>query len=417
MEDKKGFNREAWIEGAKVIFHPEWIRRWRKNPFSVMPIYLEVSPAGMCNHRCVICAPEMLNYPNRFLPLNAIKRVLKELKEVREEDPDGLGVKSIQYAGEGEPTLHKNFAEIVYLTREAGIDVGMLTNGTGLNAKLAEKIIPLVNGFIQFSINAGTKNSYAKLHRTTPDHWDLVWTNIARAVKIRAMSGAKDCDLGVNMTVLIHGSVERNGSYIPPNWPEVEDLVKKARDSGVNYMAIKPYSQHPYSASTAKHYGEMSYKNMMSDMIQTIQNLKDRYSSPDFEIIFRESRFREYEEDKREYRVCNSVPTIWSYIQSDGLWLSCSSFWTDSRFVLGNILTQSVRQIWFGNRRREHLDFILSRGKFAGCGLDIEECRQTCHPDKENRLLARLSALTDEDFERALGEFAQIPRPKRANFI
>jgi GTP 3',8-cyclase len=410
-------NREAWIENSKVVYHPKWIRRWRKDPFSVPPIYLEVSPVGMCNHRCVICAPEMLEYPNRSLPIGAISRFLDELKELREEDPDGLGVKSIQYAGEGEPTLHKNFAEIVRLTHKAGIDVGILTNGTGLNAGLAERIIPLINGYIQFSVNAGTKESYARIHRASPDHWNLIWTNIAEAVKIRAKTGAKNCNLGVNMTVLIHGSVEKDGSYIPANWPEVEELVKRARDAGVDYVSLKPYSQHFYSVETAKHYGEMSYKNMLADMVWTIKDIKSRYGAPNFEIVFRESRFREYEEDRRDYSVCGATPTIWSYIQSDGLWLACSSFWTDPRFALGNILTQSVRQIWFGDKRREHLDFILGRGKFAGHGLRIEECRKTCHPDKENRLLARLAALTDDEFEKALGELTDLPKPKLANFI
>src|SRR3989338_6058328 len=112
-------NRKDWIENPKIVSHPAWLRRWRQDPFSVQPVYIEISPVGMCNHRCTFCAPEMLGYPQRSLPVEALCRFLNELKGLREQDPDGLGVRSIQYAGEGEPTLHKDLAEIFRLTRNA----------------------------------------------------------------------------------------------------------------------------------------------------------------------------------------------------------------------------------------------------------------------------------------------------------
>ena len=402
--------RLQWIEGAKVVHHPQWLRRWRKNPFSVMPIYLEISPVGMCNHRCTFCAPEMLGYPQRSLPVEALGKFLNELKELREQDPDGLGVRSIQYAGEGEPTLHKDLAEIFRLTRQAGIDIGMLTNATGLTQKLAEQIVPLVNGYLQVSLNAGTKESYTKIHRAAPNHWNLVWKNIERAVKIRERTGSNECDIGINMTVLIQSSVEKDGTVIPANWPEIEHLVKQAHEIGVNYVSVKPYSQHLLSRETAKHYGNMPYAGVMDEILHTGETLRARYNSERFEVVFRFSRFQEYEEAGRNYTTCRATPTIWSYIQSDGLWLSCSAFWTDARFGLGNILTESVRDIWFGERRRAHL-------KFVGCELDISECRKTCHPDKENRLLAKLAELPAAEFEQKIGEFERMARPKRANFI
>lgn len=402
--------RLSWIEGAKVIYHPKWLRRWRKDPFSVMPIYLEISPVGMCNHRCTFCAPEMLGYPNRSLSLDMMRRFLSELHELREEDPDSLGVKSIQYAGEGEPTLHKHLAEIFLLTRKAGIDIGMLTNGTGLTERLAERIVPLVNGYIQVSVNAGTEESYRKIHRAPKGHWELMWKNIERAVKIRECLGARECELGINMMVLTKGSIERDGTMIPPNWPEIEQLVKRAYDSGVDYVAIKPYSQHLYSRETAKHYGGMSYTEIMDEIFRVGEALQARYNSERFEVVFRFSRFREYEEKDRGYAVCRATPTIWSYIQSDGLWLSCSAFWTDARFALGNIKNESVREIWFGERRRAHMKFVAQH-------LDISECRKTCHPDKENRLFTKLADFTDSGFEAAVSEFQTLAPPKRANFI
>lgn len=406
-------NRKDWIENPKIVNHPSWLKRWKENPFSVPPVYIEISPVGMCNHRCTFCAPEMLGYPQRWLNTDLLITRLKELAQLRKEDPDDLGVKSIQYAGEGEPTLHKDLARIFAETRKAGIDIGMLTNGTGLTEKLAKEIVPLVNGYIQISINAGTAESYAKIHRTpSPNHWDLIWRNLEKAVKVRDQLGAVECDMGANMTVLVKETLDhqRNNAIVPANWQEMELLIQKARDCGLNYVSFKPYSQHLYSQETAKLYGDMSYANLMNEIIATGEALMAKYNSENFEVIFRFSRFEEYEQKDRGYCTCRATPTLWSYIQSDGTWISCSAYWTDERFHLGNINTQTLREIWYSQRRLDHLKFVLNE-------LDITECRKTCHPDKENRYLDRLSGMNDQEFNQEIISLESLKRPKRANFI
>ena len=401
-----------WIESPKVIYHQDWIRRWRKDPFSVPPIYIEISPIGWCNHRCTICAPEMLGYPKIRLDADLLSRLLSEIRRMREEDPDGLGVKSIQYAGEGEPTLHKDLARIFRDTRKAGIDVGMLTNGTGLTEKLSREIIPLVNGYIQISINAGKPASYAKIHRAPLKHWDLVWRNLDRVIKIRRELGAIECEIGANMTVIVKevADCQRGGAIVPANWWEMESLVQKARDCGLDYVSFKPYSQHPYSEETAKLYGDMSYKNVIIEILEIADYLAEHYSSNSFKVIFRSSRFKDYVSEERGYNICRATPNIWSYIQSDGAWLSCSSFWTDKRFHLGNIKNQSFKEIWYGEKRKDHLKFILEK-------LDITECRKTCHPDKENRFLNRIVNVPDYEFNQLMSTLKNSQSVKRVNFI
>lgn len=406
-------SRKEWIENPKIIYHPTWLKRWRQDPFSVPPVYIEISPVGQCNHRCTFCAPEMLGYVERQLDADLLALRLQEMKLLRERDPDGLGIKSIQYAGEGEPTLHRDLVRIFEATRQAGIDIGMLTNGTGLSEKLARGIIPLVNGYIQASINAGTAESYAKIHRTpTPKHWDLVWRNLERAVRIKEELGIQGCDIGANMTVLIKETVDhqRGNDIVPANWQEMELLTRRAKDCGLNYVSFKPYSQHFYSHETAKLYGDMSYVALMDEIFEIGKDLIRRYSSSDFEVVFRFTRFEDYEKNKRSYTTCRATPTLWSYIQSDGIWISCSAYWTDQRFHLGNVKDQTVEEIWYGQKRRDHLKYVLEH-------LDISECRKTCHPDKENQVLHEISGMTDSEFNQALVQLQALPVPKRVNFI
>src|SRR3990167_6458018 len=94
------------IDGHKMDMHPERVAQWLGgNKREVYPIYVEISPVGHCNHRCTFCAVDYIGYKSRSLDVIKLKQALLEM---------GIkGVKSIMFAGEGEPLLHKNIGEII----------------------------------------------------------------------------------------------------------------------------------------------------------------------------------------------------------------------------------------------------------------------------------------------------------------
>ena len=144
------------IDSHKLLFHVDRVNRWLKGQ-AVCPIYLEIALSGGCNHRCIFCAVDYLEYKPRFLDLNTLKKAVKQAGK--------LGVKSIMYAGEGEPLLYKDISEIVKYTKDCCIDVAITTNGVLLEKEISKKILKYLS-WIRISLNAGTSRTYAKIHRT-----------------------------------------------------------------------------------------------------------------------------------------------------------------------------------------------------------------------------------------------------------
>lgn len=324
------------IDSHKLEFHPHRVAQWRdakdwEQARSVYPIYVEISPIGACNHRCTFCAVDYIGYKPRAIEGLVLRNTLREMAE--------LGVKSVMFAGEGEPLLHKEINAAVVTAKGAGLDVAFTTNGVLLD-KL--ETLPLCS-WVRISLNAGSKESYAKIHRTKPEDWDLVWANIRAAAKRKG-----NAMLGVQMVCL------------PENSGEEKRLQELCDDAGVDYLTLKPYSQHKKSITR-------QYEGFKPITLHAGKN-----------TVVRESAIKT---ERHEYEKCNATPFFWAYVMASGDVYSCSAYLEDERFVLGNITDQTFKEIWEGERRRKNLEFVRN-------GLDIGECRVNCRMDKANRYLA-----------------------------
>src|SRR5262249_44373230 len=146
------------IDSHKLHFHPHRVSEWLKKKDdwetakTIYPLYVEVSPVGACNHRCTFCAVDYIGYKSVMLDWRVLGERLSEM--------GGLGVKSVMLAGEGEPLLHKNINGIVESACIAGIDVAFTSNGL-----LLDKLDLFGVSWVKVSLNAGTRETYAKIHQ------------------------------------------------------------------------------------------------------------------------------------------------------------------------------------------------------------------------------------------------------------
>jgi radical SAM protein with 4Fe4S-binding SPASM domain len=275
-----------------------------------------------------------------------------------------LGVKIVMYAGEGEPLLHTDIVDITLATKKAGIDVAFTTNGTVMSDAFITRALP-VTSWIKVSINAGTAETYAKIHQTKAADFSRVVDNLKRAVAHK-QAIKSNCTLGAQTLLL------------PDNAHEIEELIELCRDEiGLDYLVIKPYSQH--LSSHTRRYEGVDYHEYLG-----LAERLSVMSTSQFSVIFRTRTMQNTSEDPQSrYQRCHATPYLWAYIMASGDVYGCSAYLLDERFCYGNLSEHTFQEIWESDRRRNNFDFINN-------GLDIRDCRRNCRMDASNRYLDEL---------------------------
>jgi len=345
------------IDSHKLIYHVERISDWLKDK-GVYPIYAEIATSGACNHRCTYCALDYMKYEPRFADTKILKKRISEMA--------GLGLKSVMYAGEGEPLLHKDITGVVNHTRRSGVDVAITTNGVFMDKEFADSALGSIT-WIKVSINGARETTYSKIHRAQSGDFAKVLKNMAYAARLRRSENYR-CALGTQIVLL------------PENRQDVTMLARMVKDAGFDYLVVKPYSQHPFSITDR-------YKNIRyGDYIKLADRLKG-YNDKSFSVIFRIRTMKKWDEGVRDYKRCHALP-FWTYIDAGGSVWGCSAYLGDERFLCGNIYKDTFKKIWNSGERKKMLAMVKE-------DIDTKNCRVNCRMDEVNRYLWELKHLPE----------------------
>lgn len=337
------------MDSHKLIYHPQRVAAWL-NGENIYPIELEIGLTNACNHRCIFCAVDYTGYQPDMLDTGMLKTRIAEFAQ--------KGVKSIIYAGEGEPLLHKGAAELINCTKQHGIDAALSTNGVLLTREISEECLASL-AWVRFSTAAVTDRTYEGIHQCRKGDLQIVLRNMQEAVRVKRDQKAATT-IGVQMLLL------------EENQKEAVRMARELRKIGVDYFTVKPYSQHPQSGKSLR----VDYKEML-DLERELQELQ----TEQFKVYFRSHAMQKLQ-CKRAYTQCYALPFM-VYVDAKGNLWPCIVFMGKEEWSYGNLYKETFEEVWNGKRRQELMQVFA--------GLDLEKnCRELCRLDEMNRYLSEL---------------------------
>ena len=183
------------------------------------PKWVQIGITEYCNYHCVMCPfhspyvdEERRNLERSRLPLEVYAAVLRDLKE--------MGTQAVDICGTGEPLTHPQAMEMIALARELGFAVRLATNGSLLTAEKARRLVDLGVERIHVSFNAGTEETYRRMHRGAPAN--------ARAAIISRLRGMHDYAVETGKQPV---TIEFSAVLTRLNMGEIVQMVEAAHET------------------------------------------------------------------------------------------------------------------------------------------------------------------------------------------
>jgi len=177
----------------KVFHYPETIEALAAHRH-VAPLHVRIKPTNVCNHGCYFCA-----YRRDDLSLGSSMEVRDRLprEKMREivDDLIAMDVKAVTFSGGGEPLIYPFLGETLERLADAGIKIGILTNGTQLRGKLADTVAR-TTAWVRISIDGWDGPSYAQNRNVPEDSIAQVLANMAAFAQLGSA-----CVLGASVIV------------------------------------------------------------------------------------------------------------------------------------------------------------------------------------------------------------------------
>ena len=151
-----------------------------KKKLTEYPPCLQIEPTSMCNFRCVMCYQTDKSFSNKsngFMSNMSLDLYKKLIDEVEGK------VEAITLASRGEPTLNKDFKNMLEYSNGKFLALKINTNASMLNEKLIHSILSTDIQSIVFSADAADKETYEKI--SVNGKFEKIMANLELFAEIR----------------------------------------------------------------------------------------------------------------------------------------------------------------------------------------------------------------------------------------
>lgn len=342
------------MDGSKLFWHLDRLKQWHDGQ-EIAPVHAEISPTNACNYRCIFCYADYSGHKASKIPTDIYLQLMRDMGT--------MGIRSCLLAGDGEPLVHKATPEAVVVGRESGVDMALNTNARLLDETISETVLPHLT-WLRFSVMALNPSTYGLLHGVKPSHLEPTLDNIARAAEIKHKNGY-DVTIGLQQVLL------------PENGEEAPKLAAWARDAGLDYYVLKPFSMHESNSHYKEGVSAVGLRDKYRDQLLEAESL----STDSFKSVIRWNTFSD--DGDKEYQRCLGLPFI-VQIASDAKAYTCCPFFGRENFAYGDLHEKSLSEIWYSDKA------VRMRRNIAE-NFDLAPCMTYCRHHQINKQLWSLA--------------------------
>ncbi|QUC64786.1 radical SAM protein [Nitrosopumilus sp. K4] len=328
--DSKNLSLQNFDFNKKILFHPEKIAAYKEGerPF---PTTIEVDLTNRCNHRCSFC------FYAEHIGVEADKPSLEtELLKKRLQEAKELGTKAISFTGGGEPTIHKDYLEMIEFANGIGLDIGTITNGSAITERNVERYVNNLQ-WIRISMAGGDRESYKKVQGV--DQFELIVKNIG------ILSDKKseiNSDLNIGIRTLV----------TPDNVSTLEGFAERIKSLNINYYQLAP---DQYSDDKGKFWNDEKTQNVF-------RNVKTILANHGINLLT--TTYMTAQENLDYPQTCYAHFFMLA-ILAEGYVTFCKNARGEEQFYIGNINEKSLKEIWEDNKTKDIEKWV----KPNNCGL------------------------------------------------
>lgn len=313
----------------KIIHHAHYIQKLRDGEHFA-PVHVQLVPTNRCNQSCQGCAYRMVGYTSNQGFRDGDEIPWDKLTEIV-NDCEKMGVRAIEITGGGEPSVHPDFLRLSQMILDAGIDLGVVTNGTKIG-DTARNILVHAK-WIRFSIDAGTALTYAEYRKTTPRVYGEVRDNLRELVRLR---NATKTELLIGVGFVVNRK----------NWTEVVEAAQRARDDGADNIRISALF---HQDGTAYFAGFYEHAKGLCYQAQAMEREGFRVFN-----LFGD-RIQDMDAASPDYPVCGYSRLV-TYIGADlGIYTCCNNAYNDMGRI-GLLVNRSFYDAWQSEGTKRFLE-------------------------------------------------------------
>jgi len=339
------------------------------------PIDLQILPTTRCNAKCIFCPTqavsksEMARFAPRWLeePMDINHGVFERLVD----DLYRLGAPKRVHLTGGEPLLYKKIIPMLFVLRGTfpQTEINLVTNGILLK-EFASVLVKLGINRVSISINAGTRQSFAKQFQVPENFFDQVKAGIKLIGKERGKKPIPQ----ISLTAVLN----------KVNFKEPSDLLQLALETqadAITYLALMDF---PFSEEEKRN--SVLTENEFQEFRAELAIAKQKAQKHGIYLGFTGNSL--YQGRLRAEEIYKKTPCYAGYtfamVWPDGSIRACCN----CEAVLGNLSQRSFYQIWNSAEAqmiRERMFKIPELGPPELC--DCLECGYLFENQEYHRLL------------------------------